>query len=104
MGLSLMVSSPGKAQRPGSISQGDVDKQEASSPTPAWEQDGELLLQEALYILFPQTGAYYLAFSPFLQNTSSSGDWGPSGLGRRSLWCLLTAWLLLPSLPCKGSY
>lgn len=38
MALSLMVSSPvvlGKAQRPGSISQGDVDKQEASSPTPA---------------------------------------------------------------------
>lgn len=37
MGLSLIVSHivPGKAQRPGSISQGDVDKQEASSPTPA---------------------------------------------------------------------
>lgn len=26
MGLCLMVSSPGKAQRPGNISQGDVDK------------------------------------------------------------------------------
>lgn len=84
MGLSLMVSSvvPGKAQRPGSISQLDVDKQKASSPTPACEQGGELLLQETLYILFPQAGANYLAFSPFLQGTSSPDAQGSLSAGK----------------------